>query len=616
MRSKTFICRSVIAAVGTYALIFGSITSAQTDEFNQGHRNRDFCQLTILHNNDGESQLINAGSGELEDFGGAARFATLAQREKFKGYFSHGRARRAGSLLLSSGDNFLAGPEFNASLENDFFFDSLLYDILGYDAVILGNHDFDFGPDILQRYIEQSFRRQVKYVSANLDFSAEPGLQGLVDRGKIVASKIVRRCGLRIGIIGATTENLPFISSPRNVVPGDVLEAVLAEIDRLQRRRVTVFILVSHLQDIDEDLNLLPQLPAIDIAIAGGGDELLANEGDLLVPGDVLDPDLPYPVMAQNADGVQVPVVTTAGNYKYLGRLVTRFDRRGNLLAVDSGKSGPLRVAGGDNPDAVRSSGLVQALIVDPVQASVDELAQITIGTTEVGLDGARVNVRATETNLGNLVADGLRESATQFAVSESLPLPDVALVNGGGIRNDDVRGPGNLTVLDTFDISPFGNIVSIVPDIPREQFKEIMENAVARVDGSNPFPDEQGGTGRFAQISGFTMTWDANETPQLLNEDDASVVRAGSRVRQLTLDDGTVIVQNGNVVAGAAITIATADFLARGGDQYPFRDATIINTGVTDQQQLRDYIENTLGGTVTAAQYPEGGSNRNTRLN
>ena len=111
-------------------------------------------------------------------------------------------------------------------------------------------------------------------------------------------------------------------------------------------------------------------------------------------------------------------------------------------------------------------------------------------------------------------------------------------------------------------------------------------------------------------------MTWDANETPQLLNEDDASVVRAGSRVRQLTLDDGTVIVQNGNVVAGAAITIATADFLARGGDQYPFRDAAIINTGVTDQQQLRDYIENTLGGTVTAAQYPEGGSNRNTRLN
>lgn len=616
MRIKVFIWRSIVATVAACMLIVASIASVQADEFSRGHRDRDFCQLTILHNNDGESQLINAGSGELENFGGAARFATLAQREKFRAYFTHGRARRAGSLLLSSGDNFLAGPEFNASLENDFFFDSLLYDILGYDAVILGNHDFDFGPDILQRYIEQSFRRQVKYVSASLDFSAEPGLQALVDRGKIVASKIVRRCGLRVGIIGATTENLSFISSPRNVVPGDVVEAVREEIDRLKRRRVKVFILVSHLQDIDEDLNLLPQLTDIDIAIAGGGDELLANEGDLLVPGDELNPDLPYPVIAQNADGAEVPVVTTAGNYKYLGRLVVRFDRRGKLTAIDSRRSGPLRVAGGDNPDAVQSNGLVQALIVNPVQAAVDELAQTTVGNTEVGLDGARLNIRARETNLGNLVADGVREAATQFANSEGGTVPDVALVNGGGIRNDDVRGPGDLTVLDTFDISPFGNFVSIVPEIPREQFKEIMENAVARVEDTNTNPGEAGGTGRFAQISGFSMTWDASLTPQLLSVDDGSVVRAGSRVREVVLDDGTVIIQRGNVVAGAAINIATLNFLATGGDEYPYRGAPFVNTGVTDQQALRGYIENTLGGTVTAAQYPEGGSGRNTRLN
>ncbi len=69
--------------------------------------------LTVLHNNDAESQLIDAGSG-LEDFGGVARFATLVQDLRA----SARTAPAGGSLLISGGDNYLAGPEFNASLSN------------------------------------------------------------------------------------------------------------------------------------------------------------------------------------------------------------------------------------------------------------------------------------------------------------------------------------------------------------------------------------------------------------------------------------------------------------------------------------------------------------------
>ena len=65
----------------------------------------------------------------------------------------------------------------------------------------------------------------------------------------------------------------------------------------------------------------------------------------------------------------------------------------------------------------------------------------------------------------------------------------------------------------------------------------------------------------------------------------------------------------------GPAITIAITDFLARGGDQYPFRGAPFTTVGVSYQQALSNYIVNGLGGSITSAQYPEGGEGRITNL-
>ena len=102
--------------------------------------------LTILHNNDGESQLISA-SGE-PDFGGVARFKTLLDSER-------AAITTDDVVLISSGDNFLAGPEFNASLDNGVpFYDTIAAESFGYDALALGNHDFDFGPDVLADFID------------------------------------------------------------------------------------------------------------------------------------------------------------------------------------------------------------------------------------------------------------------------------------------------------------------------------------------------------------------------------------------------------------------------------------------------------------------------------
>lgn len=566
-------------------------------------------KLTILHNNDGESQLINAPASE--DFGGVARFKTLTDALKDKA----DKGGRSEAIMLSSGDNFLAGPRFDASLQTGVpFYDSIALDAIGYDAIAVGNHEFDFGPDVLADFIEgfgTNPANRTPFVSANLNVVNEPRLAALAKDGTLVKSTVVTKDGFRIGVVGATTPLLPAISSPRNVeAREDVAGIVQTQVDRLGRRGVDKVILISHLQNINEDRALVPMLSGVDVVIAGGGDELLANPGDPLVPGDSVSLDsetgepLTYPILAEDADGSTVPIVTTAGDYKYVGRLVVVFDKRGNVKNVRK-SSGPVRVSGIED-DAVAADPVLLNRVVDPVRAYIDALAENVIGQSEVGLDGRRdPGVRTMETNLGNLLADALLSSGQDRAADFGVDAPQVAIQTSGGIRNNNVIPFGPVTELDTFNIAAFANFVAVVPDVPRAQFKEILENAVSRIPAAD---------GRFPQIAGFSFTYDPSGTAQVV-ENDGTVVTPGSRIQDVTLDDGTPIVVAGVVVPGDPIDVAANDFTARGGDQYPFRGLPFTTVGVTYQQALANFVADELGGQVTAADYPEGGEGRITRL-
>jgi 5'-nucleotidase len=245
----------------------------------------------------------------------------------------------------------------------------------------------------------------------------------------------------------------------------------------------------------------------------------------------------------------------------------------------------------------------IERLVSQPVRSFVDELAKEALGTSEVALDGRRSpGVRTGETNLGDLMADALLYQGELLAGEFGAKAPDVALQNGGGIRNDSLIPAGDITALDTFDVAPFSNFVAVVEDVAPAHFKELMENAVAQVEQSD---------GRFAQIAGFAMTYDPKGAPQVLNE-DGSVQTPGARIREIRLADGTAIVEDGAVADGAPpVSIATIDFLARGGDQYPFRDQAFTTLGVSYQQALASFVADGLGGTVSAADYPEGGAGR-----
>ena len=566
--------------------------------------------LHLLHHNDGESQIINAGSGALADFGGVARFKTLVDILKAEALTYPVGPEEKGALFVSAGDNFLAGPEFNASLTlppNQPFYDSIAMSLFGYDACAIGNHEFDFGPNVFARFVSD-FTDPVPFVSSNLDFSAVPALVALENQGRLAKSTVVTVGTQQFGIVGATTTDLPFISSPFPVVANPLLPAIQNEVDRLYfDLGINKIILISHLQGLNSEMALVPQLRRVDVVVGGGGGELLADGDELLVPGDAPFPGGGYPRTAIDLDGRTVPVVTTRGDYRYVARLVLGFDAAGEVVSYDDPISGPVRVSA-VAPDAVAPDPVVQAQVTDPVAAAVAALQANVIAQSQVPLDGVTSKVRSVETNLGNLVADALLWNAYQQAPLFGVPLPDVALQNGGGIRNNSVLPPGNFTEFDTFAVLPFSNFVSVVLNIPPAQFKEIMENAVSRVGGS--------GNGRFAQIAGFRFTWDATGVAQQV-DNAGNVLVPGTRVKEIILNDGRVIVQNGVVVPGApSVNIATVDFLARGGDQYPFRGAPFVNVAVSYQQSLRDFVVQYLGGLITAQEYPAGGEGRITRLN
>ncbi len=555
-------------------------------------------KLTILHNNDGESKLINAGTGALQDFGGVARFKTLLDSLR-----AQSDAAGIPSILLSSGDNFLAGPEFYVSQQlpyNTPYYDVVAMNSFGYSAICMGNHEFDFGPDILAKFIRDfSTLPKAPWLSSNLGFSAEDSLNMLVLAGRIAPKTILNINGEMVGIIGATTPRLPYISSPRNVtVDTAVASVVQSQVDELLGLGVNKIILISHLQTIAEDTLLCKRLSGVDVMIAGGGSEVLANPGDLLVPGDVVFGS--YPLEVKNINNVNIPIITTEGNYKYIGKLVVEFDGSGDLVSIDT-VSGPVRVSGGAYPDAVQPNQFLEDNVTTPLTTALAGLASSVVGVSNTPLNGIRNDVRSKETNVGNLITDAFLWQATLLAPLFNQPVPQIALQNGGGIRNNSLIPSGNISELNVFSIVPFANFLSIVPDIPRSQLKEILENAVEFA----PSPD-----GRFAQVGGMYFKWNPLGVAQVV-DNDGNVLVPGTRVVEVRLNDGalngpgTYLVQNGNVVPGDPITIATIDFSARGGDQYPFRNAPFTTLGVTYQQALSNYIRNGLGGTIDSVQYP-----------
>lgn len=556
--------------------------------------------LTILHNNDGESDLLGNGDG----FGGIDQFVQTVNDLR-------DGAMTDGVVTLSSGDNFLAGVETLAADSTGVNYDALALAAVDYDALIIGNHEFDFGPDFLASFIGdyQAAGGGAPFLSANLDFSGEAELQALVDTGAIAKSTIVDTAGELVGIVGATTPNLPFIASPGNVgVDQDLVATVQGEIDALEAEGINKIIFVSHLQGVADDQALIAELSGVDVAIAGGGDDLLANTDDLgeILPGDEPETDadgnlLGYPLSTADADGNDVPIITTSGAYDYVGKLVVEFDADGNLVSVidDANQSGPKAVGGEGDPE-------IQANILEPLSAAIEEIETNVIADSDFALDVRSDTIRSVETGAGNLIADSFLWQAGQSEflaeVGEvGVDLFDgnvVTITNGGGIRTDTLYDPGDITEGLTVDILPFPNFLSVFPEVEAETIKDVLENAVSRIvlDSEGTPQREGSGTGRFAQVAGLEFEYNPELTAIEIDLDGA-ITQEGERILNVKLADGTFLVKDGQVLPDApSISVVTNSFTAGGGDQYPWGDTEFVNSSVTYQTALANYLTASTG--------------------
>jgi 2',3'-cyclic-nucleotide 2'-phosphodiesterase (5'-nucleotidase family) len=202
-------------------------------------------------------------------------------------------------------------------------------------------------------------------------------------------------------------------------------------------------------------------------------------------------------------------------------------------------------VSGRISPDAE-----VASLVQRYAQRMSREL-DIVIGSTAVGLEARRTPLRTQETNLGNFIADAMRARARA----------DVALINGGGIRTERVIPPGPLRKRDINGLLPFTNVIVTV-EMRGRQLRDALEEGLAGIER------EAGG---FLQVSGLRVVYDATRPP-------------GQRVRQVT-------------VGGAALdpdrlyTVATIDYLVRGGDGFTAFKQTKRLVSETSGPQLSDVV-------------------------
>jgi 5'-nucleotidase len=332
-------------------------------------------------------------------------------------------------------------------------------------------------------------------------------------------------------------------------------------------------------------------LRGVDVEISGGGHELLANSREGFPPNT--SPVGPYPLYYDaegkpvlDKDGRNVPVVTAGSAYACLGKLVVEFDEGGNVVKA-SGEPLPVTAVG---KRAIVPDKATEECVVKPVYAFVRDYGTTTVAISDVALDGLREHVRNRGTNLGDLMADALLAEGRRQASAYRMPAPGVAVVNGGGIRCNRILPSGKLTNTNLRSVAPFMNYLTLVDRVSPEEFKALAEHMVGEAGHSG---------GRFGQIAGFRIVYDAKAP-------------AGSRVRSLVLDDGREIVRDGRIAVNAPdVTFATIDFLANGGDGYPFVRGTAFVTPVLQSEALRRYLAEDLKGHVDAARYPEGGSGR-----
>jgi len=407
-------------------------------------------ELTILHTND-----IHTHYDAFEPWGepvqgGVARLKTAVDGIRHAG---------GNALFLDAGDQFQGTLFFNvggAEIVAD------VMNALEYDAMCIGNHEFDAGPAELAAFIDWA---DFPVVSANIDASADADLAG-----EILPYALFRFDRAPVAVIGLTTEHTALSSSPGPSVQFlDVIASAQRTVDDLQENGIFVIIALTHL-GYATDLELAHAVDGIDVVVGGHSHTCLD----------------PYPTLTESASGEPVLVVTAHEWGKRLGCL--------DVLFTDDGRV---------NSYAGRTVFIDETIpedrtmldVLAEYRPAIDALVEQVVGVVGVDLDGARENVRVRETNLGNLICDAILWKTKSLGAT-------IAVQNGGGIRASIPSG--NVTMGQILEVLPYGNQITMV-SLTGEELAQALENGVGRVEDAS---------GAFPHVGGIRYAFDPSGEP------------------------------------------------------------------------------------------------------
>lgn len=549
-------------------------------------------RLSLLHHAGARSALLADDS----DFGGVARFAALLADQRQQA----GQSRIP--MLVSAGDQIAPRLSLVPSLDTqDLFYDGLLFGALEPAVLALGPADLALGPAVFADLVD-ALPDGVPMLASTIDVGNEARLAELGAQGRLRGNTVAEVGGRRVGIVTALRPDVDTVASVRRIsiaAEDQLADAVQNQIDNLYQQGARVVVLLSQQADLEADLALAESLSGIS-AVVSAGDHLLAGAQAELVPGDEELVAGDYPRYVENADGVDVPVVATRGEFRYLGRLDVSFDPLGGLLGVDAQTSGPRRVAAASLADGVMPDGDVEAML-EPLRGDLEALSQEVAASTDVALDATHAGVREGETNFGSLLADAVLVVAQAQSNAFEAPQANVAVVDAGAVIGDRVIDVGDIFRAELFDLLDADSLVTVVPSMTVENLRILLESALAAP-----------GSDAFVQLAGLELEWDPDAPARQLDA-DGEVIEPGARVRELRVLGGPVLVENGVVVEeDAAVNVATTDRLARGERGHQVTAGLPVLLGQSLPLAFDLYLREALDDNrVDAGEYPEGGPGR-----
>lgn len=396
-------------------------------------------RITMLHVND-VYQISPVDKGTA---GGLARLASLKkqlQAESPNLLFTLG----GDTLSPSVASNTFKGAQMIAT-----------WNAAGLDMAVFGNHEFDFGPEVLQARMQES---RFPWLGANVRDKTGKALFA-----KTVASELRTFEDIKVGILGVVTASTAQSSKPGPDVRFEepVAEA-RREAGRLRAKGANVVVALTHL-DMAEDRKLA-DTGAVDLILGGHEHALMQS-----LAGHT-------PIFKAGSDArlaARVDIWVDA-----LSRRVSRLDWQ--MLPVDTSLP--------DEPGT--------AQVVAGFEKQLSELLDKPVGKTAVALDARQNASRSRETNLGNWLADTYRSRTGA----------DMAILNGGTIRSNATYGPGMLTRRDLLSILPFETPI-VKLDVTGKVVRAALEHGLALAADSAE-------SGRFPQVSGIRLAFDPRKPP------------------------------------------------------------------------------------------------------